>query len=561
MDALAGRIEPKSLQGELLFGGEPIVADYFKRISAYVQQEDALFPTLTVYETLLFSASLRLPPSVPASEKKARVRELMSQLGLERVRNTMIGSSEIRGVSGGERRRVSIGVDIVHDPPVVFLDEPTSGLDSSSAFYVMEKLRSISRTGSLVMCTIHQPSFRILELLDRLLILSRGQVVYQGPPGNLPQYLASAGVEVPEHANNAEVIMDLIEERGQESASPMAERLIEFSQRRQSSLPTVVVAAGSSLGANAQSLSAGRMPGSMLAKKYANNFMVDMGWLMWRAFTNIRRSPPLFAVRVVNMAVSGLIVASIFWKPNTGLQGARNYISFMIFSICAVFFTSNDAIPSFILERGIFVREASHYAYRTSAYVIANMLVFLPFLAVLALLFTTVIWWSIALAGGAGGFWFFFLVLLLAFSVANSFVTLISALVPDVVMGNTVSLATTAYMLLLSGFFIQRSKIPSYWIWFHYLSNLKYPFEAMVLQQFDRPSCYFVGGATNDLTLAGNSTAGPNQCSLTGKDVLENLDVGQLSKWACCGILLALTLAYRYAFYIVLIMTSKSKRK
>lgn len=140
IDALADRIHKESLKGTVTLNGEILESKLLKVISAYVMQDDLLFPMLTVEETLMFSAEFRLPRSLSKSKKKARVQQLIDQLGLRNAAKTVIGDEGHRGVSGGERRRVSIGIDIIHDPIVLFLDEPTSGLDSTSAFMVVKVL-------------------------------------------------------------------------------------------------------------------------------------------------------------------------------------------------------------------------------------------------------------------------------------------------------------------------------------------------------------------------------------------------------------------------------------
>ncbi|KAF3333578.1 ABC transporter G family member 20-like protein [Carex littledalei] len=175
-------------------------------------QDDLLFPMLTVEETLSFSAKFRLPRTLSASKKKAhtRVQALIDQLGLCAAANAIIGDEGHRGVSRRECRRVSIGTDIIHDPILLFLDEPTLGLDSTSAFMVVKVLRCIALSGSVVIMSIHQPSYRILGLLDRLLFLSRGQMVYSGTPDMLPYYFAQFGQPMPENENRTEFALDVI---------------------------------------------------------------------------------------------------------------------------------------------------------------------------------------------------------------------------------------------------------------------------------------------------------------------------------------------------------------
>ncbi|KAF9601734.1 hypothetical protein IFM89_022821 [Coptis chinensis] len=148
---------------------------------------------LTVEETLMFFAEFWLPRSLSRSKKKARVQALINQLGLRNGAKTVIGNERHRGVSGGERRSVSIGIDIIHDLIILFLDEPISGFDSTSAFMVVKVLQRIAKSGSVVIIPIHQPSYRIISLLDKLSFLSRGQTVFYGSPSTIPLYFSEFG--------------------------------------------------------------------------------------------------------------------------------------------------------------------------------------------------------------------------------------------------------------------------------------------------------------------------------------------------------------------------------
>ena len=157
LDVLAHRISPSKRSGSVCLGDVPVNADAMRRQSGYVMQDDLLYSALTVYETLLFAARLRLPPSMSLKEKKEKVQSLLSLLGLEKAANTFIGDENRRGVSGGERKRVSIGVEMIADPALLFLDEPTSGLDSTSAYRVVSAVRDIAvQTGSVAVMVLHQ---------------------------------------------------------------------------------------------------------------------------------------------------------------------------------------------------------------------------------------------------------------------------------------------------------------------------------------------------------------------------------------------------------------------
>ncbi|KAF2283854.1 hypothetical protein GH714_016539 [Hevea brasiliensis] len=203
--AVMGLVVPESLRSWMDWLG-------VSRVEA--SRDDRLFPMLTVYETLMFAADFRLGP-ISTADKKQRVEKLIEQLGLSFSRNTYIGDEGNRGVSGGERRRVSIGVDIIHGPSLLFLDEPTSGLDSTSAHSVIEKVHNIARSGSTVILTIHQPSSRIQLLLDHLIILARGQLMYRGSPKDVTLHLSQMGRKVPKGENSIEYLIDVIQEYDQ----------------------------------------------------------------------------------------------------------------------------------------------------------------------------------------------------------------------------------------------------------------------------------------------------------------------------------------------------------
>lgn len=210
LEILAGIFSRNKVSGQVLVNGCPVHAQSFRKVSGYVAQEDALFPLLTVEETLMYSALLRLP----GGKKEAihRVRVLIKELGLEHVACSKIGegSGSTRGISGGEKRRLSIGIELVHDPAVAFIDEPTSGLDSASALQVITLLKQMAtRQGKTIILTIHQPGFRILELLDRLVLLSNGRVIHNGSLKLLEERLIFAGYRIPFGINVLEFAIDV----------------------------------------------------------------------------------------------------------------------------------------------------------------------------------------------------------------------------------------------------------------------------------------------------------------------------------------------------------------
>ncbi|RCV28026.1 hypothetical protein SETIT_5G372800v2 [Setaria italica] len=591
IDALANRISRGALKGAVTLNGEPITGNILKSISAYVMQDDLLFPMLTVTETLSFAAEFRLPRVLSPAKKRARVQALIDQLGLRAAANTIIGDEGHRGVSGGERRRVSIGTDIIHDPILLFLDEPTSGLDSTSAFMVVKVLRRIAESGSIVITSIHQPSQRILGLLDRLILLSGGRTVFSGPPSALPSYFAEFGFPVPDDENRAEFALDLIREF--ESSPTGTKPLVDFHrtwQRTHAPSPGLPGADPSSMSlkeAISASISRGKLvSGSDVAgeaasvRTYANPFWVEMKVLTRRSAINTRRMPELFLIRLGAVVVTGAILATVFFRLDQSPKGAQERLGFFAFAMSTMFYTCADALPVFLQERYVFLRETAYGAYRRASYVLSNSIVSFPPLVVLSLSFALTTFFAVGLAGGLPGFAFYTLAILASFWAGSGFVTFLSGVIPHVMIGYTVVVAILAYFLLFSGFFINRDRIPGYWIWFHYLSLVKYPFEGVLQNEFGRSGECFVRGAqifdnsplaalpdaVKARVLASISSAlgvgiGVDTCVVTGRGVLQQAAVTQLGKWECLLVTAAWGFLFRLFFYFSLVLGSKNKRR
>ncbi|TKV96769.1 hypothetical protein SEVIR_9G451300v4 [Setaria viridis] len=604
IDALAGRIQRESLRGAVALNGEAMDGRLLRVISAYVMQDDLLYPMLTVAETLMYSAEFRLPSSLSASKKRSRVQALIDQLGLRAAADTIIGDEGRRGVSGGERRRVSIGIDIIHDPIILFLDEPTSGLDSTSAFMVVKVLQHIAQSGSVVIMSIHQPSYRILGLLDRLLFLSRGRTVYYGPPAGLPPFFLEFGHPIPDGENPAEFALDTIREL--EGTPNGTKELVEFSKSWQEKPLSRTISAASSGPEHKPSLTlkeaiglsiargklvSGTSPGggggsstsASTAKvaTYANPWWVEVWVLTRRAFTNTRRTPELFLIRLGTVTVTAFILATVFWRLDNTPKGVNERFGFFAIGMSTMFYTSADALPVFLVERYIFLRETAHNAYRRSSYTLSNAIVALPPLVLLSLAFAGITFFAVGLAGGAQGFAFFALIVLASFWAGSGFVTFLSAVVPHVIIGYTVVVAVLAYFLLFSGFFVTRDRIPSYWIWFHYLSLIKYPYQAVMQNEFgaDPGRCFMRGVQMFDGTPMGRLPEATkvnvlnamsrsmrvdfnsSSCITAGPDVLAKQAVTDLGKWACLWITVAWGFVFRVLFYLTLLLGSTNKRR
>jgi ABC-type multidrug transport system ATPase subunit/ABC-type multidrug transport system permease subunit len=212
LDILARKNKRGQVSGEFYVNGEKVSDTDYKNATGFVDQEDTMLPTLTVHETILTSALLRLPRDMTRASKEQRVVEVEKQLGIYHIRDSLIGSEEGkgRGISGGEKRRVSIACELVTSPSILFLDEPTSGLDAYNAYNVIECLVTLAKTYKrTVIFTIHQPRSNIVALFDRLVLLAQGKTVYSGPLHQCQDYFDQIGYSCPPGFNIADYLVDL----------------------------------------------------------------------------------------------------------------------------------------------------------------------------------------------------------------------------------------------------------------------------------------------------------------------------------------------------------------
>ncbi|KAI9157367.1 hypothetical protein LWI28_021415 [Acer negundo] len=312
---------------------------------------------------------------------------------------------------------------------------------------------------------------------------------------------------------------------------------------------------------------------------FANPFWIEMAVLSKRSILNPCRMPELFSIRLGAVLVTGFILATMFWQLDNSPKGVQERLGLFAFVMSTTFYTCSDALPVFLQERYIFMRETAYNTYRRSSYVMSHSLSALPALVFLSLSFSATTFFAIGLDGGFLGFLLYFLIIFASFWAGSSFVTILSGVVPQVKLGYTIVVATLAYFLLFSGFFINRDRIPPYWIWFHYMSVIKYPYEAVLQNEFDNLKKCFVRGVqifdnsplgafpdamklrllqTLSNTLGMKITS--STCLTTGSDILQQQGITDLSKWNCLWVTVAWGFLFRILFYFSLLLGSKNKR-
>ncbi|OVA03637.1 ABC transporter-like [Macleaya cordata] len=540
LEILAGRLTPQT--SSIFVNRKPIDKAQFKKISGYVTQKDSLFPLLTVEETLMFSAKLRL--RLLPSQLNSRVKALIQELGLGHVAKARVGDDRVRGISGGERRRVSIGVDVIHDPRVLILDEPTSGLDSTSALQIIDMLKIMAETrGRTIILSIHQPGFRIVKLFNSLLLLANGSVLHHGSVDQLQVKLRSIGLQLPLHVNIVDFAIDSIEDLQQNQQQQLLQLVNNnINQHDQPQLQQK----RSLLGDQEVEVKSGKFTLQQLFQQsnkqvvvdeaevvlmkqqvagiddhlpcgFANSRFREVIILTHRFSKNIYRTKELFTCRTIQMLMVGLVLGSIFYDLKDDLIGSEERVGLFAFILTFLLSCTTEALPIFLQERDILMKETSCGSYRVSSYVIANGLVFLPFLLILALLFSVPLYWLVGLNRSFMAFMYFLLLIWLTFYTANSVVVCFSALVPNFIVGNSIISGVMGSFFLFSGYFISKNGIPNYWVFMHYISLFKYPFEGFLINEFS--------GSGKCLEYMFGA------CVVSGEDVLKEEGFGEESRF------------------------------
>ncbi|XP_014243410.1 ATP-binding cassette sub-family G member 1-like [Cimex lectularius] len=208
LNAISG-YRSAGVNGKLMTNGQPRDKEKFRKASCYITQEDLLVPHLTLNEVMTFAASLKLPSSYTSKQKKTVINEIQIMLGLKECKKTPTDS-----LSGGQKKRLSIALELINNPPVLFLDEPTSGLDNVSTSNLIRLLRNLAHQGRTIVCTIHQPPASLFKLFDHVYVLAAGYCVYQGASAELVPFLSQQGFDCPTTYNPADFVIELTEDEG-----------------------------------------------------------------------------------------------------------------------------------------------------------------------------------------------------------------------------------------------------------------------------------------------------------------------------------------------------------
>lgn len=392
LNALAGRVRSSGgaqLEGEVTVRQRRLSQSVVRRDFSYVTQEEHLFAHLTVLETLLLSAKFHFPATTAEETIEDRVEEVLLELGLTQAKHTLVGSATVRGISGGERKRVSIGKELMGSPSFIFVDEPTSGLDAFQAHSMIELLHSLTEAGRVVIAVLHQPRSAIFELFDKLLLISEGRMMYFGPAVGACDYFRSIGFSCPGHYNPADYFLDLIsiDSRSEEARISTSRRVERIGMIWKSSAEQSV---NQTTTTEFKTVPLVDSPIDSRPITTTDPRTATMGWfrnlklLTWRSFTESTRNYGALAVRASTQMFVLVIVSLVFQRLPHNQRSIQDRIGILFFVTINQAFAPLVAIISvFPNEKRIVMHERLSSAYQVSAYFLGRFIAELPALIIL----------------------------------------------------------------------------------------------------------------------------------------------------------------------------------
>ncbi|XP_075974049.1 ATP-binding cassette sub-family G member 1 [Anticarsia gemmatalis] len=472
LDVLSGyRIT--GVGGAVFINGRGRIMKRFKKMSCYIQQDDRLQGLLTVGENMALAADLKLPTKLDKYEKGGVIEDILTNLGLYEHMNT-------RGaqLSGGQRKRLSIALELINNPLVMFLDEPTTGLDSSSCTQVVQLCRTLAHQGRTIVCTVHQPSASLFALFDHVYVLAAGRCMYQGTTKNLVPYLDQAGIPCPIYHNPADYIIELAcGEYGQDKIDLMSNksengRALDWFDDP-GSIPTME-------GLRKQ------FPFSVLREteptggdeetSQANQRSV----LIKRGFMKAKRDSTMTHLRLLVNVVVGIMLGSLFIDAgNEGSRVLENYN--LLFAILMHHMMSPMmlTILTFPSEMSILSKEHFNRWYSLGSYYISITVVDLPVSITACAIFSVIVYTMSSQPMDIVRFLMFFAISLYTVLVAQSFGLMIGA-VFSVVNGTFLGPTLSVPMMMFAGFGVTLRDLPWYLYWGSYVSYLRYGLEGFI---------------------------------------------------------------------------------
>ncbi|XP_063348258.1 ATP-binding cassette sub-family G member 8 [Pelmatolapia mariae] len=537
--------------GEILINGKRNTPQLVKKSIAHVRQDDRLLPHLTVRETLSFVAKLRLPTHFTQAQRDQRVDDVIAELRLRQCAHTRVGNNYIRGVSGGERRRVSIAVQLLWNPGILILDEPTSGLDSFTAHNLVITLSRLARGNRLVLLSVHQPRSDIFQLFDLVVLMSSGSAVYCGAAREMVPYFTALGHPCPRYCNPSDYYVDLIsiDRRSPEREAECLERARvlaeQFMEKVGDTDDHMWKAAGTDV---AQTDSSPQQPSRrkeeevITISRHENRLpgkLHQFNTLIKRHMYNDFRDLVTILVHGFEALLMSLLVGSLYYGAGETRLSIQDTVS-LLYMIGALtpFAVVLDVIAKCHTERAMLYHELQDGMYSVTSYFFAKVLGELPEHCVFTLVYGLPIYWLAGLNEAPDRFLLNFLLVWLMVYCSRAMALFVAASLPTMqtsaFMGNslfTVFYLTAGYVINLENLWLVAS-------WLSYASFMRWGFEGMLQVQFR--------GNEYSITIANMSI------NVDGIHVVEALHMNQYPLYSCYLVLVGVCLGFMVLYFLSL---------
>lgn len=485
LNVLAGQLvaSPRlHLSGLLEINGRPSSNKSYK--SAYVRQEDLFFSQLTVRETLCLAAELQLPEISSVEERDEYVKNLLFKLGLVSCADSRVGDAKVRGISGGEKKRLSVACELIASPSVIFADEPTTGLDAFQAEKVMETLRQLAQDGHTVICSIHQPRGSVYGKFDDIVLLTEGSLVYAGPAREEPlAYFSKFGYICPDHVNPAEFLADLIsvDYSSAESVSSSQKRidgLIESFSLQSSTVLYATPITKREITKNSMEL---RKKTTIKKGGWWRQFWL----LLKRAWMQASRDGPTNKVRARMSMASAIIFGSVFWRMGRSQTSIQDRMGLLqVTAINTAMAALTKTVGVFPKERAIVDRERAKGSYKLGPYLLSKLLAEIPVGAAFPLMFGAVLYPMARLHPTLSRFGKFCGIVTAESFAASAMGLTVGAMVPTSEAAMAVGPSLMTVFIVFGGYYVNADNTPLIFRWIPRVSLIRWAFQGLCINEF-----------------------------------------------------------------------------
>ncbi|XP_020424974.1 pleiotropic drug resistance protein 1 [Prunus persica] len=492
LDVLAGRKTGGYIEGSITLSGYPKKQDTFARVTGYCEQTDIHSPHVTVYESLVYSTWLRLPPEVDLQNRRMFIEEVMELVELTTIRDALVGLPGVNGLSTEQRKRLTIAVELVANPSIIFMDEPTSGLDARAAAIVMRTVRNTVDTGRTVVCTIHQPSIDIFDAFDEMLLLKQeGEEIYVGPLGRhsskLIEYFEGIrGVPKIKDGYNPATWMLEVTSAAQEAALGVNFADIykhsEMYRRNKALIKELSTPTPDSKDLH-------------FPTQYSQSFFTQCLACLWKQHVSYWRNPQYSSVRLFYTAMMALLFGTIFWDLGSKRQRQRDLLQAMGSMYAAVLFigiqNSLSVQPVVGTERMVFYRERAAGMYSAFPFAFGQAVIEIPYTLIQTIIYGVIVYSMVGFQWTVSKFFWYLFFMYFTFLYFTFHGMMIVAITPNNTISAVVSSAFFPLWNVISGFIIPKTRIPIWWRWFYWISPTSWSLYGLFSSQF--------GGITDTL--------------------------------------------------------------